>query len=164
MKLLRKLPQIAPYVAYIALLIYRDRVFSIPEGPFSHLATLLSLLLCAWSILQLYRLIDPLFVGEDDPPDEASAVRLPADALLALLETEDVLDVFLLQEGKPLRIEARSDCTPSGSFFDKAFFLNGQEASPDAIHTALAALADSEGRVPVLTIDGVPAEKHPLAP
>lgn len=164
MKLLRKLPQIALYVAYIALLIHRDRVFSIPEGPLSHLATLLSLILCAWSILQLYQLIGPLFVGEDDPPDEASAVGIPADALLTLLETEDVLDVFLFQEGEPLRIEARSDCTPSGSFFDKAFFLNGQETSLVAIRTALAALADGEGRVPVLTIDDVPAEKHPLAP
>ena len=51
--------------------------------------------------------------------------------IINLIKKEDVIDIQILVDGKIIYIGAASDCTRSGEFFDKIYYISPQEYDED---------------------------------
>ncbi len=79
------------------------------------------------------------------------------DALVSLLENNDIIDIVLHHKGQVVKIGASAESSPGrNDLFNKAYYMNDRCVGIDELRKELSLLANSNGQVAVALIDDLP--------
>ena len=153
-------------ILIILFSIFRKSLFVIPSKPLNFLVTLLCLVATLASILCIYIAIPELFYvwknrkAKHKGVDFIATTPFDLERVINLVKENDIIEFEIKSTGGIIKVGSSSDCKLDDSvFFDKRFYIEKNEYLTAEEFEANLLQYGSDGKINVIAIDGVKAEK-----
>lgn len=151
------------FLAVIFLLIYRGRLFGIPESIDKWIG-FLTLPVTIPCILGIYVLIAELMVGEfkeSSSFENKNHRMIQMEDILTLSEQNDIIEFVICFNNKYIKCGSSSDSTPT-ELFDKRYYIDKREFLDIEDFAAALTPYSVNGCAAVIMVDGVEIDKAGL--
>lgn len=161
----RSITKIILSIFIVLVCIFRRKLFYISEGWLSVSIAIISLTLVIPSILILYISICELICTYSNRKHRAASVEdavfVSVEDIVAIADRDWIVEIEILSQKGILKIGSSADNVYSEEkFFDKKFYVGACEFDSAEEFAEELTFISRDGSLPVLTIDGVPANRH----
>ena len=153
-------------ILIILFSIFRESLFVISSKPLNFFVTLFCFVVGLASILCIYISMAELFYVWENKKAKQKKVEFitttPFDLgrVINLVKENDIIELEIKSTGRIIKVGSSSDCKVGDSvFFDKRFYIEKNEFLTAEEFEASLSQYGTDGKINVIAIDGVKAEK-----